>query len=735
MSRLIHRWPGLIAGLLLLVLSLSGAALSIFPAVERLSSPQATAAVSVADVAGRIQAAHPELEQIRRAPSGRITAYWFENGAAQAAVIDPATGRSIVSADPNPVERWLTNLHRSLFLGDGGRIVIAAGAAAMMVLAISGVVLVARRAGGWQLWFSPMRGPLSGRLHVEIARLAVSGLLLSSATALWMTASTFDLLPDEAASPIAQTDASGRTGMAVADMAALRAIPVAELRSLSFPTPDDASDVFTLKTDQGTGYIDQGDGKLLAWTDLTGWQRVSETIYMLHTGQGAATLGLVLGLMALGVPVMAATGFVLWLTGWRGRPRIRGNVPASRAETILLVGSESGTTWGFAATLHAVLSKAGQTVHAAPMSAFDPARYGRARRILILAATYGDGDAPASAKGFLERMNALAAAPAIPMAVLGFGDRSFPGYCAYARAVTETAERKGWETLIPFDTVDRQSPQDFARWGRSLGAATGLDLDLVHHPVQPASIDLTLVSRRDYGAEVQAPTVILRFALPQTALWQRLVSRAPGNFVAGDLLGILPEGSAVPRFYSLASGRRDGFVEIVVKKHPAGLCSGQLFELTPGDRIRGFVRRNPGFHAGTTRRPLILIGAGTGIGPLAGFVRANARCRPIHLFFGMRHPDSDFLYREDFANWQAKGRLRRIVLACSRGRNPRYVQDGLRHEATEIVRLVREGARIMVCGGRDMAAGVSTALGDILAPMGLTPSLLKAQGRYVEDIY
>jgi len=505
--------------------------------------------------------------------------------------------------------------------------------------------------------------------------------------------------------------------MAVADMAALQAIPVAELRSLSFPTPDDASDVFTLKTDQGTGYIDQGDGKLLAWTDLTGWQRVSETIYMLHTGQGAATLGLVLGLMALGVPVMAATGFVLWLTGWRGRPRIRGNVPASRAETILLVGSESGTTWGFAATLHAVLSKAGQTVYAAPMSAFDPARYGRARRILILAATYGDGDAPASAKGFLERMNALAAAPAIPMAVLGFGDRSFPGYCAYARAVTDTAERKGWETLIPFDTVDRQSPQDFARWGRSLGAATGLDLDLVHQPAQPASIDLTLVSRRDYGAEVQAPTVILRFALPQAALWQRLVGRAPGNFVAGDLLGILPEGSAVPRFYSLASGRRDGFVEIVVKKHPAGLCSGQLFELRPGDRIRGFVRRNPGFHARATRGPLILIGAGTGIGPLAGFVRANTRCRPVYLFFGMRHPDSDFLYREDFANWQAEGRLRRIVPACSRGRDPRYVQDGLRHEATEIVRLVREGARIMVCGGRDMAAGVSTALGDILAPM------------------
>ena len=90
---------------------------------------------------------------------------------------------------------------------------------------------------------------------------------------------------------------------------------------------------------------------------------------MLHTGQGAAALGLVLGLMALGVPVMGGTGVVLWLAGRRARPRIKGNVAASRAETILLVGSEGGSTWGFAATLHQALTAAGQTVHAAPMSA------------------------------------------------------------------------------------------------------------------------------------------------------------------------------------------------------------------------------------------------------------------------------------------------------------------------------------------------------------------------------
>src|SRR5690606_37258019 len=219
---------------------------------------------------------------------------------------------------------------------------------------------------------------------------------------------------------------------------------------------------------------------------------------------------------------MGATGVLVWLAGRRGRPRIRDNQPAGRAETILLVGSEGGSTWGFAATLHAALTEAGQRVHVAPMSAFAPDRYARAERIIALAATYGDGAAPASARGFLDRVRTLDRALYAPLTVLGFGDRSFPAYCAFAKAVASAAEAKGWPELMPLDTIDRQSPQEFARWGRALSQALGVELDLSHQPVLPATKALTLVSRRDYGAEVQAPTAILRFALPRTTLWQRL---------------------------------------------------------------------------------------------------------------------------------------------------------------------------------------------------------------------
>lgn len=735
MIRLLHRWPGLLALVLVGVLALSGAALSVFPATESLTAPQVDPALTVAVLAGRIQTVYPGVEQIRRAPSGRITAYWFEGGKPGAAVIDPTTGKGVASADPNRAERWLTNLHRSFFLGDAGRIAMAGGALAMLGLALSGAVLVARRTGGWRHWFAPARGSLTGRTHVKIARVAVFGLVLSSITALWMTASTFDLLPDDGSTPAFQAEPSGKTGVTPADMDRLEATRVAELRELSFPYPGDATDVFTLKTDRGAGYLDQGTGDLLGWADLTTWECVSETIYMLHTGQGAAAFGLLLGFMALGVPVMGGSGVLVWFAGHRARPRIRGNIAASRAETILLVGSESGSTWGFAATLQQALTSAGQTVHVGPMSAFDPARYAKAQRFLFLAATYGEGDAPASANGFRGRLSRLAAVPAAPMAVLGFGDRSFPAYCAFAQAVATEAEAKGWSRLLPVATVDRQSPQEFASWGRALGQALGIDLELVHQPVLPETYPLTLISRRDYGAEVQAPTAILRFALPAVPLGRRMTGRGFGRFRAGDLLGILPIGAAVPRYYSLASARRDGFIEIAVKKHPGGLCSGQLMALVPGDTVSAFLRRNPGFQPGRGRTPLILIGAGTGVGPLAGFIRANARRRAIHLFFGMRHPDSDFLYREETPGWQAEGRLARLVTAASRGARPHYVQDALRAEGVELARLIRDGARIMVCGGRDMAAGVAEALAEILAPVGLTPVALKGEGRYVEDVY
>lgn len=738
MLRAVHRLPGLIAALLIVVTTLSGAVLGLFPALEVARTPTRIGpALDVATLAERVLAAYPGVEEIRRAPSGQVTVFHFDAGRPGAVVIDPETGTGVAAHEPSAVRRWVTKLHRSLFLGDAGRLVAAGTAGALLLLSVSGLALTARRLGGWRRFFSRPRGPRAGRFHVQVARASVAGLMLSSITALVMSASTFELLPRERAPAFAGSAAtvSGGTGATPAEMALLRDTPADRLRVLSFPYRDDPTDVFVLRTDRGEGYLDQGTGAVLAWSDAGFWQRLTDTVHALHTGEGVAWLGLILGLMALGAPVMAGSGAILWGQARRMRPRITANVAAGQADTILLVGSEGGSTWGFAATLHEALTRAGHRVHAAPMAQFAPHRHGRALRVIVLAATYGEGDAPASARGFLDRLAGLPGAPRMPLAVLGFGDRSFPDFCAYAQEVSRRAAECGWETLLPMATIDRQSPQEFARWGRELGRVLGHPLELSHRPARVRGHALTLVSRRDYGSGTQTPAAILRFALPKAGVLARLRGRGFGRFAAGDLLGILPEGSPVARFYSLASSRGDGFVEICVSRHPGGLCSGQLLALELGDSVQGFVRRNPGFRPARSRRPVILIGAGTGVGPLAGFARANRARRPMHLYLGARHPDSDLFYQSELALWRGDGRLASVTHAFSRSRTPGYVQDALRRDGERLARLIGEGAQVLVCGGRDMATGVADALSEILAPQGLTPAMLKARGRYVEDTY
>lgn len=732
MIRSLHRWFGLMAAALLVVLALSGTALSVFPLTEAFNTPSAPD-ISVAELAARVQSAEPTVEQIRRAPSGRITAYYFEGDQPASAIIDPATGAPVGNADTSATQRWLTNLHRSLFLDDTGRIIAAIGAGAMLILSVSGLFLLARRAGGFRYILKPVRGTGDSRLHALVSRLALPGLFLSSITALWMTAATFGILPEKAGAPPFPTDVSGQTGLAVTAIDTLQKTPLSDLRSLSFPAAGDATDAFTLKTAYGEGYLDQGTGALIGWADAPWTDRVSHFITRLHTGQGMAWLGVLLGLSALSIPILGWSGVKVWLTG---RPRERRqNAPAADADTIILVGSEGGTTRGFAETLRKALSDKGLVAHVGAMTEFDPARWPKAKRLFLLAATYGDGEAPASAKGFYERFEKTAARPGLSLAVLGFGDRSFPAYCGYAEAVARLADDKGWNSLVAFETVDRQSPQDFARWGRNLAAALNLDLELIHQPVAPATQELTLISRRDYGASVQAMTAILRFALPKASLWQRLTGKGFARFAAGDLVGILPAGSDQPRFYSLASGTRDGFLEICVRKQAGGLCSGQLTALEPGETIRAFIRPNPGFRPMAGRKPVILIGAGTGIGPLAGFARANRATRPMHLYFGTRHPSSDALYAEELDAWQSEGKLAAVTTAFSRTAHPAYVQDILRKDAARVSDLIAAGAQVLVCGGREMANGVAMALADILSPKGMTLGQLKAEGRYAEDVY
>ncbi|MGV8833949.1 MAG: PepSY domain-containing protein [Devosia sp.] len=738
MLRRLHSLPGLFAGLIVAFMAITGVVLSLQPLLDHVVVPSATNGISVATLAQAVSDNLGSVQRIVHSASGAVTAYYDGAQGTLAASIDPGTGAVLGDYAPSPFFAFFTELHRSLFLGTNGRIAAGIAALAMMVLSVSGAFMLAARLGGWRKLLATAKGTLSQRLHVELSRLAVLGLLISAFTGMVMSLNTFGLIGNTSGTLGGfPTNVDGGTPAPIGDLLALKDVPLANLRELTFPYAGDPTDVFTLMTSTGQGYVDQASGALLNFTPNGLGQTIYETIYMLHTGQGLWWFGVLLGLAALCVPVLAATGTLIWWMRRRSQPRITGNVTARHADTIILVGSEGNSTWGFAANLHRELTAQGHKVHATTMNAL-ASEYPLAKTMLVMTATYGDGAAPSSARNFLARLDHFKPHADMEFAVLGFGDRSFVHFCQFAEQVDQALRSKAVPALLPFETIDRQSAQSFAHWGESLGRALGHGLTLEHAPTVPETSELTLIERTDFGVEVQAPTTTLRFALPvdRRNWFQRLLGRKHAfAFDPGDLVGIVPPGSQVPRYYSLASSAKDGALEICVRKQSGGVCSEFLHGLNPGENISAFVKRNPDFRPQSGRAPVILIGAGTGIAPLAGFVRHNKRHRPYYLYFGGRDPASDFLYAPLLNTALTDQRLTGLATAFSRVVGGAYVQHRVRDDAVKIRELVTRGAQVMVCGGRDMADGVRESLDFCLAPLGGTVATLKAKGRYLEDVY
>ena len=735
----IHRWLGLTAGTLALVLGLSGAFLAFDPVQQAWQAPAAPADLSVATLVARVTRTVPDAQEIRRLPSGAVVVFSFVEDQAQASYVDPADGRVLGPWQPSALPRWVKNLHRSLLLGDAGRWGAAGIALGMALLSVSGLVLLLRRMGGWRQLAARVRGSLAQRLHVLVGRVVLAVLFLTSITALTMSASTLGLVAlDAGPEPDAASVTTGQPALPAAQLAMLQSLSVQDLRRLNFPDATDPQDTWQVATVQGKSWIDRYSGQTLATQGSTVAQRIYDWALVLHTGESAWPWAVVLGLVGACVLLFWLSGVVIWWQARQQAPHITGNSPLAQADVLIFVASEGGSTWGFAQTLQDALRKNGHRVHTSALENFQTTA--ASRQVFVLAATYGDGQAPAHASGALAHIAKLSpGAVPVPVTVLGFGDRQFGAYCAFGEALEQTLRTQGWPALLPLERIHQQSSQQFARWGGALAQALGEPLVLDHVPRVPPTTALTLVSRQEFVGPPEAAAqvaAILRFSWPAQGLGERLRGLGLAHFAAGDLVGIVPPGSAVPRYYSLASGWKDGFLEICVRQMPGGLCSTHLLGLQPGDRSAAFIRSNPGFALPRTRRPVVLIGAGTGVAPLAGFIRRNDRHIPMHLYFGGRDPARDFYFGPEIQRWLREGRLATVQTTFSRvPEGGGYVQDALRRDAERLRGLVAQGAILRVCGSRAMADGVAEALDAVLAPLRLSVRQLKAKDRYAEDVF
>lgn len=181
-----------------------------------------------------------------------------------------------------------------------------------------------------------------------------------------------------------------------------------------------------------------------------------------------------------------------------------------------------------------------------------------------------------------------------------------------------------------------------------------------------------------------------------------------------------------------------------------GVCSGQCAERTkPGDQLSVFVQKNQNFKLPEdTTRPIIMIGAGTGIAPYRSFMEEWEESEAegkSWLFFGEQHFVTDFLYQTEWQKWIKDGVLTNMDVAFSRDTDQKvYVQHRLREKSKEVFQWIEEGAYLYICGDeKHMAKDVQETLLDIFQQEGAYTreeaenylTELRKSKRYQRDVY
>jgi sulfite reductase (NADPH) flavoprotein alpha-component len=93
--RRIHSFFGLGAFVFISFMAITGALLSLQPAIDAVTSAPSAAGQTVAELAAKVSATLPGVERVTRSASGQVVAYYSDTGARLSAVVDPASGAVI----------------------------------------------------------------------------------------------------------------------------------------------------------------------------------------------------------------------------------------------------------------------------------------------------------------------------------------------------------------------------------------------------------------------------------------------------------------------------------------------------------------------------------------------------------------------------------------------------------------------------------------------------------------
>ncbi len=836
----LHWFFGITAGLILAVMGITGATVSFQDELLNLLNPSVlkvekldSGTLAPAELVRRVEAT--EGKQVSMlwvgVDSDSAARIFFTpppgERRGQLRYVDPYTGTYQGDASGQGFFDLMLQLHRFLAMGQTGRQITGACTLMLIFFCLSGLYLRwPRQALNWRAWLT-LDWAKKGRsfnwdLHSVAGTWCMIFYLLAALTGLswsyeWYNKGLQKLFSD---SPNSQQRKGGRgqpgpAGPApVADYDAIWATiqqaagPQLSLYNVRMPpVAGQPATVFYLRSDSPherafnqivldpvTGVIKQHQ----RYADKSYKAQLLTSIYALHVGSYWGLPGRILVTIAsLSMPLFFITGWLLYLDRRRKKRQIKqarqGLSSAHSDASPWLIGfaSQSGLAEQLAWQSAGQLQAAGFAVRVQPLAALSEQDLQQASHALFVVSTFGDGEAPDSARGFERKvLNQPLALSSLKYSLLALGDRQYPHFCGFATRVQQWLNERGAQSLFTPVQVDSGDPEALQHWQQQLGQLTGtapaanwqapgynnwtleqrqllnpgssgsgvylLGLKAPHASDSWQAGDLVEVMPRQSPAAIEhflqglglsADTRVQLDGLQET-LAQALGGRQlPDN--RGHLVGMHAQAlvdALIPlhmREYSIASIPEDGLLQLIVRQErhadgSLGLGSGWLTEhANVGSAISLRVRRNSGFHLPAEPCPLILLGNGTGLAGLRSLLKARiAKGQQRNwLFFGERNAAHDFHCREELQGWLASGDLARLDLAFSRDQAQKiYVQDRLRESADEIRRWLADGAAIYICGSlQGMAAGVDQALPALLGEPAL--QALIEQGRYRRDVY
>jgi len=833
----LHWFFGITAGLVLALMGITGAAVSFQDEILRALNP------SVLTVEKREAGVLPPAELVRKleATEGQTVAMLFvENESGNAARVfftpppgerrgqlryfDPYTGDYMGDVVGQEVFGFLLQFHRFLVMGDTGRNITGACTLILVFFCLSGLYLRwPRQVASWRAWLT-LDWRKKGRafnwdLHSVFGTWCLLAYLLSALTGLywsydWYSQGLTKLLSDapqnervrkrgpapEGPAPVANYDAiwssiysNAGPGLSAYNirMPAVAGQP-ATIYYLLDDSPHDRA-LNQINLDPATGEVKSHD----RYASKTFGSQLLTSVYALHTGSYFGLAGrIILTLSSVLMPLFFITGWLLYLDRRRKKRQVRDarkglTANASDAPAWLIgFASQSGFAEQLAWQTAGQLQAAGLPVKVQSLGSVSQDDLRQSENALFVVSTFGDGEAPDSARGF-ERsvLGQDLSLKGLNYSVLALGDRQYEHFCGFARRLHFWLTNQGGNALFAPVEVDSGDTAALLHWQQQLGQLTGHAPATAWPTAQYENWTLaqrTLLNRDSSGSDVY----LLGLTSPSSQSWQAgdLVEVLPRNcpwaiehFLEGLGLassdGVLIDGMAhtldqalatrqlpthrahlvglhaqalvdalVPlgmREYSIASIASDGVLELIVRQErhldgSLGLGSGWLTEHAAlGSSISLRLRRNSGFHLPDVPVPLILLGNGTGLAGLRSLLKARVADGQQRnwLLFGERNIKHDFLCQDELQGWLASGDLALLDLAFSRDQEEKiYVQDRLRESAEVLRKWLSDGAAIYVCGSlQGMAAGVDQALVDILGSEAV--ERLIEQGRYRRDVY